>query len=475
MNAHEHKLSIIRSRNKYIAIVLFIVLIPAMQNQLKFHMPLLQMFAMDIFIVLPALFSVYSLIRKKQEIPVMYVNAVGLGIAFSNSLIDTHIYAGLFLGILITALYQDWKALWISGVTVITGLLVFYKQFLTFETSNGLYVLITMLFFQLLILTFFTIGTEKVRVSMIEEGEKLRLSTIEIENMFLQSKQSQEKLETFNHELNQNLIQTKNISSELSTAFQEITLGAEGQSISINSMNESLHNIGEMIDHVSSQTKNMVLSLNETEQISEEYSKEIVRTNVQMEKAKESIHQTFLIIHELHQKNQTINNVLHTLNEIANQTNLLALNASIEAARAGEQGKGFAVVASEVRKLAEYSKSSAQEIENILDEIQVKTEQATTRVKNGLVVMEESLDTLQKAESTFSTILKNTKLMKSSSDENEIMSETLKSTSKTILAEMNTIASVSQEITSSIEEVLSSVDNQNKNLDNIVESFQKLM
>lgn len=475
MTAHEHKLSIIRKRNKYIAIILFIVLLPALQNQLKFDLPLIQIFFMDIFIVIPALFSIYSLIRKKHETFVMYVNAVGLVIAFSNSLIDTHMYAGLFLGVLLTALYQEWKALWVSGITVIIGLLVFYGQFLTFEVPNGMYALILMLIFELLILTFFVTSIENIRIDMINEREKLKTSTTEVATMYERTMASEKNLQQFNQELNQNLIQTKNISKDLTTAFQEITLGSEGQSISINAMNESLHGIGAVIDRVSMQTQNMVVSLNETEHISEEYSQEILRTNEKMGNAKESIHQTYLIIHELHQKNQTINNVLHTLNEIANQTNLLALNASIEAARAGEQGKGFAVVASEVRKLAEYSKSSAQEIESILDEIQVKTEQATKKVENGLRVIEESSDTLQKAESTFSTILKNTKLIKASSDENGVMAEKLRTTSTTILMEMNMIASASQEITSSIEEVLSSVDNQNKNLNNIVESFNRLM
>ena len=62
---------------------------------------------------------------------------------------------------------------------------------------------------------------------------------------------------------------------------------------------------------------------------------------------------------------QKIQQATTIISSIAEETNLLSLNASIEAARAGESGRGFAVVAGQIKKLAEQSDQSSQEIEQI--------------------------------------------------------------------------------------------------------------
>jgi methyl-accepting chemotaxis protein len=117
-----------------------------------------------------------------------------------------------------------------------------------------------------------------------------------------------------------------------------------------------------------------------------------------------SSQKTIQSVQNLHMQSQEINNIMHLITDIADQTNLLALNASIESARAGEAGKGFAVVADEVRKLAEQSRTSADQIFAMVQQIQAEIEVATNAIDVEKQFVQEGLQEVERANVLFKDI-----------------------------------------------------------------------
>lgn len=122
----------------------------------------------------------------------------------------------------------------------------------------------------------------------------------------------------------------------------------------------------------------------------------------------EHIEQSADEVNKLQQESAQIGDILQVIRTISEQTNLLALNAAIEAARAGEAGRGFAVVADEVRHLAKRTQEATVEIQQRIEALQNKTNQAvetmhgTSKVSSQAV--EQAADTGQTLEGIVSAI-----------------------------------------------------------------------
>ncbi|MEF1301659.1 methyl-accepting chemotaxis protein, partial [Vibrio owensii] len=110
------------------------------------------------------------------------------------------------------------------------------------------------------------------------------------------------------------------------------------------------------------------------------------------------------VISELEANTQSINQILSTIQGIAEQTNLLALNAAIEAARAGEQGRGFAVVADEVRVLSQRTHGSTEEIRTMIETLQNNTKLAVNSMQTSTSLADTSVDYAQQAHDSLTSI-----------------------------------------------------------------------
>lgn len=94
-------------------------------------------------------------------------------------------------------------------------------------------------------------------------------------------------------------------------------------------------------------------------------------------------------IQELEKQTKSIGQIVNAINDIASETNLLSLNASIEAARAGEAGRGFSVVATEIRKLADQSMESANQIQKIIEQIVLTMKHAVEIAQQADSIVQE--------------------------------------------------------------------------------------
>ncbi|MCT4618522.1 MAG: methyl-accepting chemotaxis protein [Marinisporobacter sp.] len=184
--------------------------------------------------------------------------------------------------------------------------------------------------------------------------------------------------------------------------------------------------------------------------------------NLQTEQNNQETKKIGMTIKELDHRSKNISNIMETITAIAEQTNLLALNASIEAARAGEHGRGFSVVAEEIRKLAEQTNHSAQDIQKIILGVQTDTNRAVTMMDDMKKRTKDQSNAVDDVSQSFTHILKSVETIGIKIDELNLFIKDLDHDNNAIFHAIENIAAVSEESAAASEEVNATMDEQFK-------------
>ena len=192
--------------------------------------------------------------------------------------------------------------------------------------------------------------------------------------------------------------------NQLSEIVGRITSGAQSMQISSDELTEATEDLARRtettastLEETSAAVTDLTASLQTTSNGAQGLGRIARETEENTNEAVDAVAKMVQAMETIAESSASISKITSVIDDISFQTNLLALNAGVEAARAGEAGRGFAVVASEVRTLAQRAADSARDISNLIE----KSEQ---QVKSGVEIVDGSRTTLEKIQSTISSM-----------------------------------------------------------------------
>lgn len=345
---------------------------------------------------------------------------------------------------------------------------------------------------------FETAASGDLSVSVPVKGEdEISIASSEFNHMMLQMSDlvgqiqgSCSTVQDASQALNKIAVTTNQVFNEIAASMESISSSATSQAHGMEELMGNSSHLGDEIDMLDQNTlvmNSLSQSVSAQSKKGLETLKSLVNTTNDKLVKSEEIDQA---VQANHKSAQEIEAILETVVSIAKQTNLLALNASIEAARAGEHGRGFTVVAEEVKKLAEESTASVEEVKTYISAIQSQSANAVSVLEGIKALEHEQASLVEETDGVFSVILKelnqlaerisqindNSSVMTRHKNESMRMIETMSSGAEEVAASTQEISAATEEGAASLEEVSELTDqlvSLTSSLQSSVEKFKR--
>lgn len=261
---------------------------------------------------------------------------------------------------------------------------------------------------------------------------------------------------------------------QVASSFQEVATGTENQQHSAEESARAMEEMAIGIQRIAEASSTMAESSKHMANEAVAGNQSVEKVSGQMDSINRSVSHSADVVRSLDSRSAEISQIVEVIASIASQTNLLALNAAIEAARAGEQGRGFAVVADEVRKLAEQSNDSANQIANLITEIQRETTSAVQAMDEGTREVEAGIQIAHETGEAFRRIMDSTQDVADQVQEISSVAEQMSAATEQVTASILQLSSIAKESAESASSVAASTEEQRISMNQLSTSAEQL-